>query len=43
MVDHDNIIHANGYSMDVMIEPLEEAITRIAKKHKYPVEKRRPI
>ncbi|WP_375669390.1 C40 family peptidase, partial [Bartonella sp. MR168JLCBS] len=42
MIDHENIIHANGYSMNVMIEPLEEAITRIAKKHKYPVEKRRP-
>ncbi|EJF83186.1 NlpC/P60 family protein [Candidatus Bartonella washoeensis] len=43
MIDHENIIHANGHSMDVMIEPLEEAITRIAKKHLYPVEKRRPI
>ncbi|WP_019220697.1 NlpC/P60 family protein [Bartonella senegalensis] len=43
MSDDENIIHANGYSMDVMIEPLEEAITRIAKKHQYPVEKRRPI
>ncbi len=32
MVDHANIIHANGFSMDVMIEPLEKAITRIAKK-----------
>ncbi|WP_208439005.1 C40 family peptidase, partial [Bartonella grahamii] len=36
MVDHENIIHANGFSMDVKIEPLEEAITRIAKKNKYP-------
>ncbi|AQX27438.1 MULTISPECIES: C40 family peptidase [unclassified Bartonella] len=43
MIDHKNIIHANGYSMDVMIEPLEEAITRIAKNHKYPVAKRRPL
>ncbi|CBI75827.1 conserved protein of unknown function [Bartonella clarridgeiae 73] len=43
MVDHKNIIHANGYSMDVMIEPLEEAIKRIAKNHKYPVAKRRPL
>ncbi|WP_455480916.1 C40 family peptidase [Bartonella sp. B12(2025)] len=43
MIDHENIIHANGFSMDVMIEPLEEAITRIAKKHQYPIEKRRPI
>ncbi len=43
MVDHENIIHANGFSMDVMIEPLETAITRIAKKHQYPVAKRRPI
>ncbi|CDO39609.1 peptidase P60 [Bartonella henselae] len=43
MIDHENIIHANGYSMDVMIEPLEEAVTRIAKKYQYPIEKRRPI
>lgn len=44
MVDHENIIHANGFSMDVMVEPLEEAITRIAKKYQqYPIEKRRPI
>ncbi|EJF80828.1 hypothetical protein MCO_00060 [Bartonella sp. DB5-6] len=43
MIDHENIIHASGFSMDVMVEPLEEAITRIAKKHQYPVEKRRPI
>ncbi|WP_183228685.1 NlpC/P60 family protein [Bartonella callosciuri] len=44
MIDHENIIHANGFSMNVMIEPLKEAITRIAKKHqKYPVAKRRPI
>ncbi|KEC55718.1 NlpC/P60 family protein [Bartonella koehlerae] len=43
MIDHENIIHANGYSMDVIIEPLEEAMTRIAKKHQYPIEKRRPI
>ncbi len=43
MVDHENIIHANGFSMDVIIEPLEEAITRIAKKDKYPIAKRRPM
>ncbi|WP_375676334.1 MULTISPECIES: NlpC/P60 family protein [unclassified Bartonella] len=43
MVDHANIIHANGFSMDVMIEPLEKAITRIAKKNQYPIAKRRPI
>ncbi|WP_336278793.1 C40 family peptidase [Bartonella sp. CB175] len=43
MVDHEKIIHANGFSMDVMIEPLEKAITRIAKKHGYPIAKRRPI
>ncbi|WP_019222203.1 NlpC/P60 family protein [Bartonella rattaustraliani] len=43
MTDHENIIHANGFSMDVTIEPLEEAIMRIAKKHQYPVEKRRPM
>lgn len=43
MTDHENIIHANGFSMDVIIEPLEEAMTRIAKKHQYPVEKRRPM
>ncbi|WP_074381030.1 NlpC/P60 family protein [Bartonella doshiae] len=43
MVDHENIIHASGYSMDVTIEPLEEAITRIAKKNEYPIAKRRPI
>ncbi|MET3560092.1 cell wall-associated NlpC family hydrolase [Bartonella japonica] len=40
MTDHENIIHANGFSMDVTIELLEEAITRIAKKHQYSVEKR---
>ncbi len=43
MVDHENIIHASGFSMDVMIEPLEQAITRIAKKNQYPIAKRRPI
>ncbi|MCZ2203404.1 C40 family peptidase [Bartonella sp. A05] len=43
MVDHINIIHANGHSMNVIIEPLEKAITRIAMMHKYPVAKRRPI
>ncbi|WP_455477143.1 C40 family peptidase [Bartonella sp. B41] len=43
MIDHKNIIHANGFSMNVMIEPLEEAIIRIAKKHQYPIAKRRPI
>ncbi|MCZ2158048.1 NlpC/P60 family protein [Bartonella sp. 220] len=43
MIDQENIIHANGFSMDVMIEPLEKAITRIAQKHQYPVEKRRPV
>ncbi|WP_455478795.1 C40 family peptidase [Bartonella sp. B10] len=42
MIDHENIIHANGFSMNVMIEPLEEAVTRIAKKNQYPVAKRRP-
>ncbi|EJF78067.1 hypothetical protein ME7_00058 [Bartonella birtlesii LL-WM9] len=44
MVDHENIIHANGFSMDSMIEPLEEVITRIAQTYQqYPIEKRRPI
>ncbi|WP_354189511.1 NlpC/P60 family protein [Bartonella silvatica] len=44
MIDHENIIHANGFSMDVTIEPLETVITRIAEKYQqYPVEKRRPI
>ncbi|WP_336294473.1 C40 family peptidase [Bartonella sp. CB169] len=43
MIDRKNIIHANGFSMNVMIEPLEEAVTRIAQKHQYPIEKRRPI
>ncbi|AGF74024.1 hypothetical protein, NLP/P60 family [Bartonella australis AUST/NH1] len=42
MIDHENIIHANGGSMDVSVEPLEEAIARIAKHHEYPVAKRRP-
>lgn len=42
MTDPQNIIHANGYSMNVTTEPLEEAITRIAKTHEYPIEKRRP-
>ncbi|WP_455479574.1 C40 family peptidase [Bartonella sp. B23] len=43
MVDHENIIHANGFSMDVMVEPLEKAIARIAQKYQqYPMEKRRP-
>ncbi|WP_409361490.1 NlpC/P60 family protein [Bartonella heixiaziensis] len=43
MVDHENIIHANGFSMDVMVEPLEKAVTRIAQKYqRYPIEKRRP-
>ncbi|ATO56804.1 NlpC/P60 family protein [Bartonella sp. 1-1C] len=43
MIDYKNIIHANGYSMDVMVEPLEKAVERIAKNHKYPVAKRRPL
>ncbi|EJF75455.1 C40 family peptidase [Bartonella alsatica] len=44
MVDDENIIHANGFSMDVTIEPLEKTIMRIAKKYQqYPIEKRRPI
>lgn len=43
MVDHQNIIHANGKSMDVMIEPLEEATTYFAKKNQYLIAKRRPI
>ncbi len=43
MVDHENIIHANGSSMDVMVEPLEKAVTRIAQKYqRYPIERRRP-
>ncbi|WP_273718193.1 MULTISPECIES: NlpC/P60 family protein [Bartonella] len=43
MTDHENIIHANGSSMDVTVEPLEKAVTRIAQKcQRYPVEKRRP-
>ncbi|WP_375608019.1 MULTISPECIES: NlpC/P60 family protein [unclassified Bartonella] len=43
MTDSENIIHANGSSMDVTIEPLEKAVTRIAQKcQRYPVEKRRP-
>ncbi|MDD9328915.1 MAG: peptidoglycan endopeptidase, partial [Bartonella sp.] len=29
--------------MDVMVEPLEKAVERIAKNHKYPVAKRRPL
>lgn len=44
MVDHENIIHANGFSMDVVIEPLEEVIIRIAQTYqRYPIAKRRPI
>ncbi|ENN94185.1 putative protein, NLP/P60 family [Bartonella bovis m02] len=43
MVDHQNIIHANGKSMDVMIEPLEEALTHFARKNQYIIAKRRPI
>ncbi|WP_345115116.1 NlpC/P60 family protein [Bartonella jaculi] len=43
MVDRKNIIHANGSSMDVTVEPLEEATTRIAQKcQRYPIERRRP-
>lgn len=43
MTDHENIIHANGSSMDVMVEPLEKAVERIAQKsQRYPVERRRP-
>ncbi|MCL6229980.1 C40 family peptidase [Bartonella bilalgolemii] len=43
MIDCENIIHTNGYSMDVMVEPLETAIIRIAKSGKHPVAKRRPL
>ncbi|WP_455475990.1 C40 family peptidase [Bartonella sp. B17] len=43
MIDHENIIHANGFSLDVMVELLEDAVVRIAKKDGYPIAKRRPI
>ncbi|MBX4335454.1 C40 family peptidase [Bartonella raoultii] len=43
MIDHKNVIHASGFSMDVMIEPLEDVITRTSQHHQYPIAKRRPI
>ncbi|UXM95644.1 NlpC/P60 family protein [Bartonella sp. HY329] len=42
MIDKDNIIHANGASMDVRIEPLNDAISRIAKLYGRPTCYRRP-
>ena len=42
MVDHQNIIHANGASMNVKIEPLEQAIARIARHYAQPTCYRRP-
>lgn len=42
MVDSKTIIHANGASMDVKIEPLETAIERIARHYARPICYRRP-
>lgn len=42
MVDQNNLIHANGASMDVRIEPLNKAIARIAKHYARPICYRRP-
>ncbi|ALE03385.1 C40 family peptidase [Bartonella ancashensis] len=43
MLDYQNIIHASGNSMSVVIEPLKEVIARIAKKNQYPIARRRPF
>lgn len=43
MLDDQHIIHANGASMDVKIEPLQETIERIAKLYARPTSFRRPL
>lgn len=42
MADQQNIIHANGASMDVKVEPLDTAIERIARLYAQPTCYRRP-
>lgn len=42
MVDFRTLIHANGASMSVKTEPLDEAIARIARNHAQPTCYRRP-
>lgn len=43
MVDNQNIIHANGASMDVRIEPLAVATERLAQCHNQPLGFKRPF
>ncbi|AQS41913.1 MAG: Cell wall invasion-associated protein [Candidatus Tokpelaia hoelldobleri] len=42
MADSENIIHANGASMDVRLEPLHEAVARIGGLYGQPTVMRRP-
>lgn len=42
MTDSENIIHANGASMDVRLEPLREAVARISRLYGEPTVMRRP-
>lgn len=42
MVDSTNLIHANGTSMDVRVEPLQDVIKRIKIQHGSPISYRRP-
>jgi hypothetical protein len=43
MVDGERLIHANAWSMDVLVEPLDTAIARLAPNHDRPVTARRRL
>ncbi|UPH71970.1 C40 family peptidase [Abyssibius alkaniclasticus] len=43
MIDGESLLHANAYSMQVAVEPLEEAATRIAHKGGGPITHRRRL
>ncbi|MBD8555331.1 C40 family peptidase [Rhizobium sp. CFBP 8762] len=43
MLDHDSIIHANGHSMSVACEPLDDAIQRVSWLYHEPTGYRRPV
>lgn len=43
MVDAERLIHANAWSMDVMVEPLGDAVARLAPHHDRPITARRRL
>ncbi len=42
VIDHENLLHANGNTMDTTIEPIAEAVERIAYLYAMPTLARRP-